>query len=211
MSHDEALELLPWFVNSSLPIAERGRVSAHVDACLQCRRIVQRDRQLLARMVAEPSADAAIDAGFRTLVRRIDRQQQAGPTRSGIPDRVLAPNTWAYAALMVAGLAVALWLARPRDGIEPAALYTTVIDSQAPRVNQLDVVFAANVDAAGRAAVAEQVGARAIAGPSEAGRYVLELDAGGDPVAAVEQALERLRRDARVQFAGRAFTDPGGE
>ena len=210
MSHDEATELLPWLVNGGLPEAERTRVSAHVDSCLLCRRAVQRERRLLALMAAEPAAEPAIDAGFRALLRRIDAQTAERPPRPGIPDRQFVP-AWVYAALMLVGLGLAIWLATPRDTPEPTARFTTVLDGQVPSPNRIDVVFAADVGAEGRAAVAQEIGGRIVAGPSDAGRYTLELplDAAVDVDVDVARTLERLRADARVRFAGRARAEPG--
>jgi hypothetical protein len=214
ISHDEAYELLPWFVNGSLPDAERTRVLAHLDSCLSCRRVVQRERQLLAHMSAEPAADSAIDAGFRRLMGRID-SQTLGRTyrieprtyRSMIPEHRSAANTWAYAALMIAAMAVAIWMATPRNATEPTATFTTVTDPQA-NPNLIDVVFTADISLEERTSIVRGIGARIVAGPSDAGRYTLELIAGDTAAQAIEQALERLRNDERVQFAGLSYTAP---
>lgn len=209
MEHENIQELLPWYVNGTLPDAERGRVNAHVDSCLLCRRIVQRDRQLFAHLSAEPVENSTIDASFRKLMRRIDRE---APTRLNLPrlelpDRASTRHAWAYAALMFIGIVVAAWLATPR-GADQSAEFTTVTDRQTPSPAQLDVVFAPDLASDEPAQIIASLGARIVAGPSAMGRYTIELASEAPTESELASALERLRADRRVQFAGRNFIAP---
>ena len=169
MSHEEARELLPWFVNGSLSDDERASVASHVESCLLCHRVVQRERALLSRMLAEPDPEAAVDAGFRKLMGRIGAQPHARTSRLMLREPRFAASTWSYAALMLLALTLAIWLATPRD--EAAApVFTTVTDPQAASARTIDAVFRDDVDAETRAGIAAEVGAQITAGPSPAGR-----------------------------------------
>ena len=206
MSHEEARELLPWFVNGSLSDDERSAVASHVDSCLLCHRIVQRERALLAQMVAEPDAEAAVDHGFRKLMRQIGAQPQVRTSRLMLREPRFAASRWSYAALMLLALTLAVWLATPRNGADTPA-FTTVTDPPTANAHVIDIVFHDDVGVETRAAIAAAVGGRIIAGPSAAGRYELELtpEGSGDTV---ERALEQLRNDARVQFVARSAVEP---
>lgn len=190
IGHDEAQELIPWFVNGTLADAARARVSAHVDSCLPCRRTLQRERRLLSLMAPEPASDSAIEAGFRKLMRRIEKDARSKARRLMLPEQSQAHSTWVYAVSMAVALGVAIWLATPRE----SALDDT---------NRIDVVFAAGTSVAVREDVLRAISARVTAGPSADGRYTLELTGAAPSEEAVARALERLRNDPRVELAER--------
>ena len=203
MRHEEVHELLPWFVNGTLSDAERARVSAHIDSCLVCRRVVQRERRLLLHMAAEPAANTAIDAGFRRLMDHVDtRRRRPSPPAAASEHRF----SWAYAVMMLVGIGIAIWMATPRESVEPAP-FATVTDRQGAAATRLDIVLDASIDARAHDTIAQSIatgiGARIVASPTENGRYMLELPDRADEQT-INETLERLRSDPRVQFAGRA-------
>ena len=46
-----------------------------------------------------------------------------------------------------------------------------------------------------------------VAGPSELGRYGVRIRGGSAKASEVNAAIEKLERDPRVRFAGRAFSE----
>jgi hypothetical protein len=88
---------------------------------------------------------------------------------------------------------------------EPGGLYRTLTSttattpaSHAPLIR---VVFAPGTNVADMTGLLQQVGARIVDGPSEAGTYALVLDPVAREGDVVATSVARLRADARIVFA----------
>lgn len=154
--HRELAELLPWFVNGALGVAERRRVERHLRRCSECRREVEEEEALRAAL-ATPGPWPAVDAeaSLQLLLRRIDSGEGAeldavaaaaeqpapvepavGRRRARTLSRFLAelgaaPLSWRLAALVPTGVAVclALLLVAPGGvGVSPAPDRATGFD-----------------------------------------------------------------------------------
>lgn len=192
MSHQRALELIPWLVNGTLRDDERSELEQHVHDCLPCRAELKQQRALAALVAEQHDAHLSAEAGFDALIRRTDA-------------RVLPPFSrhLAIAASVAIALlgAAALLVYLPNDAAGPA-FSTLASDGGGAR---LDIVFAANVTEAQMRTIVLDMGGTIVAGPSDVGRYTVELTEVEPSQDAIETLLASLRRDARVRFAGRSF------
>lgn len=228
LGHQEAWELLPWYVNDTLQDEERRAVEEHLARCPLCRSELASSRQVaLAVQRAAELPDVAAERIDR-LLARLDEPavaRAAGESATGAPAAAtvgrLAPAVrWALALQAAAILALALGLAyllavpRALSSPEPAtsqAASPTAGSSAGPDFRTLAAPPAAAAPAARVRVVFDpaaseeelrrlllEAGARFAGGPSPAGVYALEV-AGGAPAAA--DALARLRAHPRVELA----------
>jgi hypothetical protein len=192
MSHQRALELIPWLVNGSLRDDERSVLEHHVNGCLPCRAELKQQRALAALVARQRDAHLSPAAGFDALMRRADAR--VVPLFS----RHLAIAA-SVAIALLGGAALLVYL--PNDPAEPA-FSTLAREGDGAR---LDIVFAANVTEAQMRAIVRDIGGSIVAGPSDVGRYTVELTAPEASHETVERLLASLRDDARIRFAGRSF------
>lgn len=230
-SHEETMRLLPWYVNGSLPAAERAAFEAHLAVCLRCRAEVAREAGLAAALrEAGETAPSPHPAQLARLVARLDEPEAVEPRRPARDAadflRSLAAGTphpvrWALAAqlLLVVLLAAALdWRPEPATapGADvPPASFQTLSDPPAaaasPAGLRLRVVFAEETSERDLRALLHAVGARVVDGPSPLGVYTLEVPSGpaADPL---EVVLQHLGSHPHVRFAAPAAgSAPGSE
>ena len=217
-THREVLDLLPWYVNGTLPEPHRARVEAHLRECLPCHAALREERKLSGLLLDQDVVPLGPSHGLNALLDRIDRRR-----RSARPAARIAPWIGYGLAAGIGGGIVWTWLAIvPVGGTvdgefatlsatpgSPAAQSTTAAAATpATATPRIDVVFAADPNAAQLEAFGEEIGATLVAGPSEIGRYTFALNAAAP--AGIEPLLETLRRDPRIRFAGRNYADNGG-
>lgn len=199
MSHEEAIEMLPWLVNNSLGESERGAVQAHAESCIVCRRelaeleALQQSIQTVA--VEAPAPD------MRRINARIDAQLQhesrARDALTALRGFFASPWRAAFAAQSLALVAVAaLWLQADTD--EPQFRTLTTPDTLTAG-NYLRVVFDPDLEPAAIDALLADAGLGVVAGPTERGVVTLRF---ADTAAEDDRSVvtEALRRDPRVLF-----------
>ena len=81
LTHREAFELLPWYVNRTLEEDERQEVRGHLGNCLVCRREVAFLERLDRAVVASPDVDFTPKRAFAGLWQRIDAAEGPLPRR----------------------------------------------------------------------------------------------------------------------------------
>ncbi len=193
--HAAAFELLPWLVNGTLSMAERGDVLSHLDDCLVCRREQGRLR-VLAALVKAPSEAQRCEDALRRLHARMSTRPAAG---HAVP--------WAAAAVLalVFGLVTTLsgnteasvaWLKNTGLSMMSQA---HVVDSSSPAI-RAHLVFYDNITERQLRALLLSVGADLIEGPTAGGVYTIAF-AHADTSLAVDAALSELRHSRRVVYA----------
>jgi hypothetical protein len=219
--HRRVWELLPWYVNGTLPEGERRTVEGHAARCAPCRQELASCRALgEALRQAEAPAPAPHPARLARLMARLDEAE----TRSlrgrlrGLLAATPRPVRWAVAAQLAALLLLAaawVWQAR---AAEPPALYRTLSDPTPPAASpvadiagtagtiRLRVVFAEDATERQIREVLLGVGGQLAGGPSPLGAYTVELPAGRDPLPLV---LAHLRSRPEVRFAEPGIGDGG--
>lgn len=198
-THDEALALLPWYVNGSLSDAEHSGVERHVRTCLPCRVALQEQHHLAALLKQQPTVPLSADGGFERLLAKIDAQPPQ--LRPGVQRLTRLATVTALAA----SLALAAWLLTLGTSSRDDATFVTATQTASDDL-EIDIVFAAEVREADKQALIQEIG-ETMAGPSDFGRYRVRLTE--ENSARVDAIVERLRADARVRFAARAYS--GGQ
>ena len=200
ISHEQAVELLPWLANDSLPDAERAVLEEHAHACVLCRRELAELRDLHAS-ISRLDAEIAIPApDMRRINARIDDllQRQTRGRRAWEKLIGLFENPWrvAFAAQTAVLLAVAAAWIWPAD---PGPVFTTLTSPQVLSDGRyLRVVLDPALD---EAAVAELLGENdlsIVVGPSARGVYTLSVAV---PSAELDAVAEALRASPGVILA----------
>jgi anti-sigma factor RsiW len=124
---------LTGYVTDALSPTERAAVAAHLEACADCRRVVEDSRAVLADLAAGVPAPPAIDwARYQTEMRgRVARGQRAWWARP-LPGIVAAGLAIALVVLTIHGL--------DRRPTELATVEETVLGARLPLLQQYQVV-----------------------------------------------------------------------
>lgn len=200
-THEQVLELLPWYVNETLAESEQATVQRHLTQCLVCRRELDAQRNLREMFKDSETVPLAPQQGLSTLLAKID--SQASPV-SGFMERVrpLAEH-WPIAAAVTGialGALVVISLSGKDERHQP--LFRTLIENavivedDAPL---LQVIFRDGVERAEVQSIVSGLGGRVIAGPSDTAAYTIEVSA-----SEMDRSLEEFRSDSRVRFAEHA-------
>jgi hypothetical protein len=196
-THEQALELLPWFVNGTLAEDERVAVERHVRNCLPCRVALQEQHQLGGLLKQQPTVPLSAEVGFERLLAEIDAARR--PPGEARTQRLAR---FASVTALAASLVLAVWLVIVGGDARRDATFVTATDPSSGYVG-LDIVFAPQVSEAELRALIQEIDGVITGGPSEIGRYRVRLpsqDAQG-----ADEIVERLRNDARVRFVARAY------
>lgn len=200
MSHDAAIELLPWLVNDSLQGSERDAVQTHAMNCIICRREVA-ELEALQQSIHAMAAEAP-PPDMRRINARIDAQlERAGRGRQlleGVRAFFASPWRAAFVAQSIVLVAVAaMWL---QGGTGEPEFRTLSTAETLPAGNYLRVVFDPTLEQAAIDALLAEAGLGVAAGPTERGVITLRF---ADALAETDRAAvaEALRNDARVLFA----------
>jgi len=215
--HKRVWDLLPWYVNQTLPEGERRTVEAHLADCPRCREEIltcQRLGEVIRQ--AEEIAPVVHPARLARLLERIEEEPDAAsgwrgallaPWR-GLISLVRATPPLARGALLVqlvllvtlAGLALR-W-SRPPAAPPPAPLYQTLSESApapaTPETPRLRLVFAGGTSEREVRDLLLRIRGQIVSGPSALGVYTVEVPAGPDPL---EKVLTHLRAQPQVSLA----------
>jgi hypothetical protein len=196
-THEQALELLPWFVNGTLTDVERAGVERHVRNCLPCRVALQEQHQLAGLLKQQPTVPLSAEVGFERLLAEIDAARR--PQRE-VRTRRLA--RFAAITALAASLALAAWLLTVGSDTRREATFVTTSQPGDADVG-LDIVFAPQVSEAELRALIQGIDGVITGGPSEIGRYRVRLP--GQDARRADEIVASLRNDARVRFVARAY------
>lgn len=198
LTHEQALELLPWLVNGSLDDEERRSVDSHLEQCGECRTAVDRERELAAvlmeREATEPSHEPKIEAGIERLRAALEREERRGRRQRRPSRRLLAAGL--LQGLVLAGLfGLVVWLVRPQPQAEFRTLSTP--ETVHPATGAwLYLIVEPSLTAEELQRVIQAAGCRIVDGPTPAGVFTLEAESGR-----LEEALARLRESPGVLLA----------
>lgn len=215
-SHQKVWDLLPWYVNGTLPAEERSAVEVHLGSCLRCREEV-RSCQTLEEMVqgSEELAPSPHPVQLARLLTRIDeaeREEAKAQSRGrrlaaallALMPRIPRPAS-PVRGMLAAQLAVLLLIAgvvlwQQWQAEEPPAVYRTFSDP-APAAGEGTLIrmrFAEDTPEREIRELLLSVRGEIVAGPSPFGIYTVEVAPRGDSLPGV---LTHLRAQPKVQFA----------
>ena len=191
--HDEAEELLPWYVTGRLDAADRERVEKHLTDCARCQADLRAERRLAEEYRAY---SPQVQASWLSLRERID------PT----PVRPPAPansNWWhslsrpAVAGLMAAQLAVVLITAGVISyASQPDAAYRALGSTPVAASANAVVIFTPQTREEQLRRLLNASDAELVGGPTDAYAYILHV-----PMETRAAALARLRSRPEVVMA----------
>jgi hypothetical protein len=199
--HEKALELIPWYVNGSLPADERRSVEEHVRECLPCRAALREEERLSGLISRQDDVPLSPEHGFSDLLTRID-------SRRVTPGRFPLRPGFAFAAGLVA-VAIASAVLLPRffvvETASDRAPFSTLSDVAESSGARIDIVFAAGIEPTEIEAILRTVRGRIVDGPTEVGRYTVAVPAADTD--ALDALIENLSTHPKVRFAGRNFIE----
>jgi hypothetical protein len=194
--HNQAMRLLPWYVNGTLLAEEFDLVCQHVAGCSECRREVD-DLRRLQDICARVESPTDATASFARLKRRL-QHDHAGPASrwDRLRSHWMQAPTWFRVTLAtqscvlfaVAGVLIGQQYSAVRS-VEPASLYRTLGDtvpgerSTSASDVRLVVMFDPRISHAEMQRLLRLSRARIIDGPNDAGAYVLAVPANGEKAA----------------------------
>ena len=208
--HQEA-ELLPWYLTGTLPEPERRQVDRHLESCTTCRSELEELTQI-RRDLATVYASQSIPSSqlTRSVMAKVDAQarHQADPQttrRSGVRGldqwiRSLLLPQWAptfIVMLLVAQTTLLVWIGIPAT--TPNHVSSRSIGAQAARII---VTFHTTATMGQIQSLLQELHGRVVAGPTEDGRYTIEVLA-TDP-SATQKKIEALKGRADVVRAAEA-------
>ena len=183
-SHDEYLELLPWYVNESLTDKERIRVMEHLSECTTCR--AERDQlQLLQENVQKEDLEVPdYRFSFSKLMKRIDANELNKVSTEELPilsnsnslsKRLVSDGRWPLFAT-AASLVLGVFLLANSGLQEDSSFQTlskTIVQSGMP--HRIGLSFEDTLEPAKLRQVLSELQSTLVAGPDEKGVYTVEI------------------------------------
>ena len=202
LTHEVALELLPWLVNGSLSNDEASAAGDHAQSCVICRRELERLKLFQEPFSLASDAVVAPAPDMRAINRRID---DLIARRNGWRDalwqlRVFAQSPWrvVFVAQSIALLVLASLLLAPSP---PQTVFTTLSSPSAlTKAGSVRVVFSPDLDEPTLSGMLHEYKLSIIDGPTERGVYTLGSNERlGDR--ALSQMVASLQNRKEVLFA----------
>jgi len=192
--HDEAEELLPWYVTGRLDPADRERVEKHLTDCANCQAQLRLERRLADEYRAySPN----LEANWTSLRKRVEpslaKRRLAQPA-AGFGWRKFSRP--AVAMLMAAQLAIVVVTAGAVSYfIQPDAAYRALGSAPIAASANAIVIFQPQTREEQLRQLLSRSGAELVGGPTDADAYVLHIEADRSA------ALARLRASPEVVMA----------
>lgn len=198
--HDRVQQLLPWYVNGTLPPDEIELVDAHLAACDECRAELAFERKL-AHGVATLPLD--VESGWKAMAHRMADERRGNLVRA--PFRVLrrrVPVGWAVGASLAASVAAAAVVMGLQLDRSPEQTYRALGAPGGGATGQAVVLFRPDTTEQQMRVILSSNDARLIDGPTAAGAYVLRIDGGN-----AQDAIRALRQSSQVVLAEPIVSD----
>jgi anti-sigma factor RsiW len=183
--HDEAEELLPWYVTGRLDAADRERVEKHLTDCARCQAQLRVERRLADEYRAY---SPHVEASWTSLRKRIE------PTLAKrLPAPPAAASGWralrrpAIAMLMAAQLAIVVLTAGTvRYFAQPDPAYRALGSAPVAASANAVIVFQPQTREEQLRRLLNGSGAEVVGGPTDADAYVLHIAPAGRVAALAE-------------------------
>ncbi len=197
---------LPWFVNGTLPAADRAVVAQHLERCAGCRQRASFETQLhdtvraTADGAGQPAA-AEAQAAWERFAPQLEPAPGSAPSVSQASVRrspgLRVRRLWMIVGAQAAALVLIALVLVVRETQRAEPVYRTVADAPRTITNAADrvllrLVVAVDLPVTEVRRLAAEVGAVVVEGPSAEQVYTLALDKDRSAGAAM-QAL-RVRR-----------------
>jgi anti-sigma factor RsiW len=196
--HDQAEELLPWYVTGQLDADDRALVEQHRSSCAHCRRQLAFERRMVDEFV---TMTPQVDTGWARLRQRIEPPRHV-QRRASLWDKVArdAHALWgtlsrpAVAALATAQLAI-IGVAGTLVSLSQPA-YQTLGSAPPPQSANVIAMFRGDTSESELRALLQTNGASLVGGPTSTDAYLLQVPATSRPA-----VLGKLQSDRHVLMA----------
>ena len=200
MSHEQAVELLPWLVNSTLDVQEQEVVFEHAHACVICLRELSHLHQLQDSFAHASNTCPIPDPDMRSINARIDalvvRQNWVQTQFSRLRELFDSPWRVGFAAQTVALVLLATVLLWPQnESIE----FTTLTQADSlPNGRYVRVVFTPDLQQSQITTLLDEFDLTIVDGPSNRGVYTLGVTNTAESNVGLAQTLQE---DPNILFA----------
>lgn len=200
VSHEQAVELLPWLVNGTLDAQEREVVLEHAHACVICRRELSNLHQLQESFSDASNTVLIPEPDMRKINARIDahvdRQNWLRTQWSRL--REFFDSPWrigfvAQSAILVLLATVLLW-----PGNETVEFTTLTQADSLPDGRYVRVVFTPDLQQSEITNILDMFDLTIVEGPSNRGVYTLGVS---DAAEANDGLVQSLQGDPNILFA----------
>jgi hypothetical protein len=213
--HQLAAEQIPWYVNGTLEAAAASRLTAHLDACAQCRGDYEAQVRLFEAMQADGTLVFAAEPSFQKLMGRIgdgaDARALLGAPTSAAPVRSVFTRRrtrvgvaqWLAAAVVLeaVGLGYGAWAWHGHSATAARYVTLTTAEPSYRSSARVRVVFRSGLSVQGLGVLLRQAGAHIIDGPTSANVYTLGFAGAAITPDILERRAAALRANADVLFA----------
>ncbi|MGR6466461.1 anti-sigma factor family protein [Rhizobium sp. PAMB 3182] len=182
--HDGIMELIPWYVNGSLPKDEMDAVRRHALTCRDCAEEIARQRKLAGHVAATETFEAPVSRSWETLRERISSERRAAKPAFSL-------RTWLrqhQGGMMLSGIGAAACvmvavMTLPTDGD-----FQTLTASNTAAHDVIKFQTTPGVSTDELQTILGKYGLALDGGPSKAGVYTTKAKSGAD-LAALSKAL----------------------
>ena len=200
ISHEQAIELLPWLVNDSLEDLEKEAVLEHAHACVICRRELSSLQQLQDTISQASIAWPVPAPDMRKINARIDalidRQNSWRDLLKRFRNLFDRPWRIAFAAQSVVLIALAAVLMWPEPD---SGQFTTLTETETlPEGRYVRVVFSPDLQQSQLALLLDELKLTIVEGPSNRGVYTLAVASSAKNT---DLIVSSLQGDPDVLFA----------
>ncbi|MBD8891305.1 anti-sigma factor family protein [Roseibium litorale] len=227
--HDAVWELIPWFVNGTLPASEQAKVKQHIQSCPQCAAEVARQFKLAKRVATEDPFDVPLSRSWSHLRDQIEAEARAGGKQVasaagggiGAAGRSTARRRsgsqrgrstfGSYrgfgGAALVAGAGIAACLVAAivilpdYYGPQNREGYQTLTNGASPDSNNIKFQTKSALSQEALSALLDRHGMKLESGPSESGVYTASFNRTGAQSGDRKTAAEELMSDPEILFA----------
>ena len=212
--HEQAMLLLPWYVNDTLRGRDADRVLRHLAYCDECQK--ERDRLYeLQQIILEPDMlTPASDRSFRKVLTRIEAserdklsvQEVPGRSRRAMGFSIGLTTTALAASVLALVIGGTQFLAPNRAGDEFQTLSVEPLETgkyEVGQVERLELGFTTPIPAVTLRKALIETGSNIVSGPDENGSYIVELVVPDETSSAA--FLNQLQQIEGVEYA--SFTN----
>lgn len=182
--HDAIWELIPWYVNGSLPEEQAQMVkdySLHNTACAQ---EIERQRRLAEGVVKVDPFEAPLSRSWEHLRAQIEAEDRARTPKAGARGRFAGLQGGLIALASAVSVACLVLVIQPFDNS-----FETLTSGGEEVLPTVRFQLSPGVDPAALDALLAQVDATLVSGPSDAGVYTATLAAEADTQATADALM----------------------